>query len=73
MRPSADILKELESELAKPQDTDFGAFGIISRMNTNFHLLKDFFNSPRKRKVSDQIRTALKQIAVDAVTAQTIL
>lgn len=68
------ILQDLQNTLQQQQvDTDFGAFGVIARMNTNFHLLKQHYSAKRRKSANDKVRQALKQIAVDAVVAQTLL
>ncbi len=54
-------------------DVDFGAFGVIARMNTNFHLLKLEFNKKRRRTANRKVKEALQQIATDAIIAQTLL
>ncbi len=72
--PLANTVAQLRSDLLdNPPDVDFGAFGVIARMNTNFHILKQHFTAKRKRAANDKVRQALRQIAVDAVVAQTLL
>ena len=69
-----ELIRDLELILSTARvDIDFGAFGVISRMNTNFNILKEHYSAKRKRTINARIRETLRQIAADAVVAQALL
>lgn len=69
-----EALRHLQENIkATIIDTDFGAFGVISRMNTNFKVLKHIYSAKRRKSTNEKVRNTLRAIAIDAVIAETLL
>jgi len=51
------------------RESDFGTFGIISRMNDEFKVMKRLFNNRKRVRTNVEIRAHLRNIAADALLA----